>query len=264
MIGQERLQKIINQAAIDTFPKSTILLGKKGCGKHLLLDLISKKLSLELIDMTEQISDSFIDAIYTRAVPFIYFIDMTKVTKKNQNVLLKFVEEPLNNSFIILLVENKNSILPTLLNRCVIYEFDSYTKAELESFIVEPSEDKELLLKICDTPGKIKTAVKTDLKALEELCLKIIEKINVASFPNTLTISDRLNYKDDYDKFDISSFFELLLLLCFSRYLETDNKRYYKLWKLTREYKERLGDSRLNKQHIVENFLARAWRESRE
>ncbi|MEX2007388.1 MAG: hypothetical protein WD992_01330, partial [Candidatus Levyibacteriota bacterium] len=51
-----------------------------------------------------------------------------------QNALLKILEEPPRNTFIVLVVKNKNSLLPTVLSRCKIIEMKnepSFSEGEL-------------------------------------------------------------------------------------------------------------------------------------
>ena len=111
MIGQANLLEKINSYTLDTFPHSVLLLGDKGCGKHLLCSEIAKKLELNIVDITENISAEFIDNIYRSCTPNLYVVDLSKfLFDKEQNVLLKFVEEPLTNAFVILLAESRYKI----------------------------------------------------------------------------------------------------------------------------------------------------------
>ena len=68
-----------------------------------------------MLDITENISAEYIDKIMLNPNPRIYVIDLSKITEKDENVLLKFIEEPLKTSFIILLAESRNGILNTIL-----------------------------------------------------------------------------------------------------------------------------------------------------
>ena len=44
MIGQKRLLNVIDNYTIDTFPRSVILIGDQGCGKHTLVNYISENI----------------------------------------------------------------------------------------------------------------------------------------------------------------------------------------------------------------------------
>ncbi len=54
------------------------------------------------------------------------------LTIEAQNALLKVLEEPPNNTIIVLTAENKNLLLPTILSRCKIIELKS-SENQLES-----------------------------------------------------------------------------------------------------------------------------------
>ena len=56
----------------------------------------------------------------------------TGITVESQNALLKSLEEPPANTIIILLVEDKESVLATIVSRCQIIDLNLDKKSELE------------------------------------------------------------------------------------------------------------------------------------
>ena len=262
MIGQQRLINEIKSYNIKTFPQTLLLLGNRGCGKHLLVNqVISPHLKLDVIDITKNISFEYILEVQLRAIPAIYLINTTLITEKEQNVILKFIEEPVSNSFIILLTEDKNQLLDTVLNRCVVYSFESYTIQELSSFIKYEKEiNKELALKISTTPGQLLETDEGKLESLYELVLKITNKIKDATLPNTLSISDKMNYKDNINKFDINMFFNSLILALTEEYIKNNNEFYFKLYNKVSEYKSMLNAPKINKEVLMDNFLITIWK----
>lgn len=262
MEGQEKLIELINKYNLDTFPKSIILCGDYGCGKHSLSKYIAKKLNLDIFDLTDNISLERIEEIYLKALPSIYLIDMSNITEKQQNILLKFIEEPLKNSYIILLCENKNTLLDTIKNRCIIFEFEKYKKDYLKNFIKENTY-KDLVLNICTTPGQIINYSNTNLTELEILCNKIIDKLHLASLHNTLTISDKINYKDEYDKYDLKLFYKMLIYCIFEKYKSNPSDLLFDLYQKTIDYNKKLNNKMLNKQYLFENYLVNIWINSR-
>ena len=263
MVGQKNLLNKLNKYTIDNFPHSIILLGEEGSGKHTLSNYIKDNiLKLPLLDITENISDEYIDMIYRNPNPSIYLINMNKMMEKEQNILLKFIEEPLKNAFIILLVENRNALLNTIYNRCVVFEMDLYTKEELSEF-VKTEDNKELILSVLRTPGKILNTNLDNIMAIYELCDKMVDKMNIANFSNTLTIADKINYKDEYNKFDLTIFFDMLIYTLYNKYLTEKNNKLLNMYLLTVESRKRLIDKRVNKEIFVQNFLTKLWKESR-
>lgn len=263
MIGQEKLLNKLNSFNLDTFPHSCLLLGEKGSGKHTIVNYISENIiNLPVVDISETISFDYIDLIYRNPNPFIYLVDINKMTEKEQNILLKFVEEPLKNAFIILLCDNANLVLNTLYTRCRIFELDSYSKEELEQFISE-TENKDLITSILRTPGKILNTNLANISDIYNLCITIVEKINVANFSNALSIANKLNYKDEYNKFDLDIFFDTLVYTLYNKYLKENKQSIYNMYLLTIQERKKLVDKRLNKEVFVQNFLTKLWKESR-
>ena len=261
MIGQD---KILNQLK-NALPDTTLLVGPSGCGKHLMVDELSKYYNLPLIDITENISDEYIAQMHLRALPTLYLIDLTKLSDKEQNIVLKCVEEPSETFKIILIATNRESVLNTVLNRSICYQFDEYSKDILRNFIPKGCEDNDLLLDIVKTPGQLKDLTNYKINDMIDVGNKIVSKINIANYPNALSISTkRINYKDEYDKFNLDVFLELLKVLFFNEYLETSKDINYKLYLITTETISKLRDSRLNKRFMFENYLTKIWMEARE
>ena len=116
--GQEILcNRIDSYINLDKFPRTLMLIGASGSGKHLLCEYIANKFSLQQIDITEIISLETIEEISQRVEPYLYIIEINKLSIKEQNIILKFLEEPLANSIIVLLAEIVGDILDTVKNR---------------------------------------------------------------------------------------------------------------------------------------------------
>lgn len=265
MIGQKNLLEKLNKYSIDTFPRTILLLGEKGSGKHLIVNYIKENIvKLPIIDLTEILSYETLDNIYRKPNPIIYLINLSNLTEKNQNVLLKFIEEPLNNSFIILIAESVFNLLNTVVNRCFILELDKYSVEDLNLVIAQNNlsfNNKDDLLKIVRTPGQLINLNGND--EVFDFCDKIINKIHLANYANVLTISSKINYKDNYDKYDIDLLFDTLLYKLFSKYKEEDNKKSYQMYLLTAESRKKLIDKRLNKEQFIQNYLTSLWEVSK-
>lgn len=263
MIGQEKLLHKLKDFTRDTFSHSVLLLGESGSGKHLIAQHIAADLlKLPLLDISENISEELIGSIYRNPNPQVYLINLGQLTEASQNVLLKFVEEPLNNAFVILLAENTFNVLNTLVNRCMILYMDPYTPEELQMFMPRGA-DRALVLKVAHTPGQLKNLNVNTLEDMQNVCSKIATRLSQANFANTLSISNKINFKDEYDKFDLRAFLMLLSDTLYECYLGENNSEVYKLYELTQQHQQRLRDSRLNKEHFVNHFLTCLWKASR-
>lgn len=263
MIGQNQLINKLKTYNFDTFPHASLILGEKGSGKHLISQFISEEiLHLPIMDITEQIDDEFLDKIYLNQMPMIYLVDTSKMAEKEQNVLLKFIEEPTEMSFVILLCESKTLLLDTVINRCIPFEMDNYSTEELMNFIPQDA-DAQILTQVLHTPGQILTCKHCDWHALSDLCNKMADKMSVANYSNTLSISNKINYKDEYDKFDLDIFLNFLAYTLFNKYLTEHNKNMLDMYLALVKSRKKLVDNRLNKQIWLENTLTTLWEISR-
>ena len=122
IIGQEIICNKIDNSTLDTFPRTLMLVGAKGAGKHLICSYIADKFKLMQLDITDEISLDLIDEISQRVEPYLYLIRVNDISIKEQNIILKFLEEPLANSFIVLLAEATGDILDTVMNRCLLLQ----------------------------------------------------------------------------------------------------------------------------------------------
>lgn len=260
MVGQETLLAQINSFDIKSFPRTSILIGDYGCGKHTLMNYISDRLHLETVDITDKLSNEYLEELMVRPVQSLYYIETSKISIQNQNVILKFIEEPTENIWVMLLCDDKSKLLDTVKNRCVSFEFRPYPRELLKLFCTE-EVNEDLLFKVCTTPGQVKSIMTTDLDSLYSLCDKISTKINKAPYYNVLSIVDKINLSDEYDKYDFIIFFKMLSFVSYDNYVKSNNNFSYSVYNIVREYATKIErDNRLNKQSLLESMLSKLWR----
>ncbi len=266
MIGQKRLLNVINNYTIKTFPKTLLLIGEKGCGKHTLANYISTEvLKIPTIDITDILSDATFDEIYRKAVPNIYLVDLNKCTEVQQNLLLKITEEPPSNSFLILFTESANNLLNTLLNRCVRLSFDKYSAEELRSFADNSitAEYDMLITEVLRTPGRV---IYTDFSTLVRMmneCKRLIEDMPHMSFYEAIATSNKVNFKDQYDKFDFDIFLNLLEYLLYNRVLQYADIKASVMYNTLKKRKKYLIDARINRGLFFEGLMIDLWKDTR-
>lgn len=258
MIGQTNVINKINQYTLEQFPHSTLLLGEEGSGKHTLANYIANYFGLDLIDITENVLEEDVNNYYTTSNPNFLLINLNLITEKEQNKLLKLVEEPPLNCYLILLSNCRNLVLNTLIYRCNIIELEEYSRDELQQFTSIDIDEN-----IFKTPGQVINFNFNTLEATQELADKIINKLQSANYPNTLDIAQKFNYKDEYDKLDLKVFINILLNKLDKAYSATKNKLYKNYYLLTIDFVKKLVNTRLNVQLLFENYLTKMWKESR-
>lgn len=262
IFGLDYLTDKIDTYTIDTLPHSIILVGKEGSGKHVISDYISEKLQLPLLDISEELSEELISNIYCNPLPRLYRVDLRKIVEKDQNILLKLFEEPAQNAFIILLADNTFNVLPTILNRGILFTIKNYSAETLKEYAGEKKVDIDThyLGNVVETPGDIQKiySYNVSLDDIKELTNKIINKLNVASFANTLTIVDKLNFKDEYDKIDVDFFLKMLRVESSSAYKD-GNKNALQIFSIINKTLYKMIDTRLNKKILISNMLCEMW-----
>lgn len=258
--GQDKIINFIDNHSIETFPQTLLLLGERGSGKHLIANYIKDRFKLEMIDITSGINQEFLDSIVEEVYPKFYLIDLQGVTERQQNLMLKLIEEPLKNSYIILLAEDTSRILSTVLNRCLLLQLQPYPRDFLREFLKDST--REDILSIAHTPGQVVELEGVELNKAVELSNLILDKLNVASFPNTLTISNRIAFGKEDSKMSLELFLDVFKYVMKSRVV--DNKPFnYRLYELTTDLCKDLKYFNLNKKQLFENFLSNAWMEVR-
>lgn len=254
MIGQSKLKSIINKYIdTNTLPRTLLLEGDFGCGKHTAANYISSLLHIDLEDITKALNLETIERATLSAVPKVYLIDTVNISVKEQNVILKFLEEPLKNSYIILICESKSRLLETVVNRCICLSFQRYSIEELSTFV----EDKNIwatdLFYLADTPGRVIQFQTIPLSEMIEFAKKILTQTRVANYSNILTIPNKINFKDDQKLFQFETLVYLLVKESFLLY--DQGLVPYQVYQMTDDFYNDTKIPHINKQHLLEHYL---------
>ena len=253
MVGQLKLLQTIDRyISSKTFPRTLLLEGPWGCGKHTLVEELSTKLNIDIEDITDSLTLETLDNISISTSPRIYLINSSIISIKEQNIILKFLEEPLKNSYIILLCEVKNKLIPTVLNRCVCLTFESYTENELRNFLSESmSED---IFSLAHTPGMVMKLQSSPVDMMVSLATQIFEKLRVASYSNILTIPNKLYYKESKeDLLEFDLFIYVLLNVAYKLYAA--GKITYNEYICTDQLYNACAILNINKQQLFEHYI---------
>ena len=257
IVGQKTILEKIDKCNIDTVPRTLMLHGPRGSGKHLMCNYIADKLNLNIEDITDTITLEKIEDINNGIEPKIYIIHSDDISIKEQNVLLKLSEEPLKNAVLIYLTENLQRLKPTVLNRCQIWEMDCYSDDELRQFIPRNySGNIEDLIKVSNTPGKILINCEQSIEDIRQLCEKIFEKIGVANLPNALSICDKIDFKGtDKSKYNVYLFMDIITQVSFNRCLLSHPYCIYDHMLVQKLYEEIEMIENIDKRCLFENFI---------
>ena len=254
MIGQKILNEKLNNVTLNTLPTPLILIGDKGCGKHLFTSMIGEKLNINIIDITDNLNLEFISQIYVEVNPYIYLINMDNVTLREQNIILKLLEEPPIRSFIILVSTNIHNIINTVQNRCQKWYFENYTEDDLKQF-KNNDNNIGINLDLTTTPGQVIELNNIDIQPIEELANKIIDKISGAAIFNILTIPDKIAFKNEKDKINLDIFKKYLLYCVKTRISTSWEEKYLKYYNIIKEYINNSYTPKVDQKLLLDNLL---------
>jgi replication-associated recombination protein RarA len=257
VIGQTKLMSIIDSYTVQTLPKALMLLGQAGCGKHTISRYISEKFNLDYVEIDESVSSADIEDFLYHTINTLYVIDLTKFSEKQQNVVLKFVEEPSKSVYIVLTACSEAGVLNTVLNRCFKYTFEPYTKQEVEQ--ITGTTVNEQAFTIFKTPGKLLNMTDSSFNSIITLADSLVKNIHLANYANTLSISTKINYKDLYNKVDFNLFFDAVEYLALEDFKANGTQRSFTIFKITNQFKQYATQSNLIKETLMLNYLATLW-----
>lgn len=261
MIGQSKLLSILCSTDYKSLPASILLIAKNGMGKHTLVKEVSNHYNIPLLDITNNLNMEQIIEISTSSIDRIYLIDISKITEKEQNVILKFVEEPTPTTHIFLLAESEDFVLDTIKNRCIKYYLEAYTKEELSQFVVQ-KESQEEILSVCKTPFQVQNINADTISNMKSTCEKMLTSLSEKTIYlyNALDIVDKVNFKDDYDKYDLDIFINIMLAFFSKNYTLYNKERAFKFIKVISKYRDYLlNTNKFNKQYLFERMIIEMW-----
>ena len=258
IVGQEKLlARIATYYSTQQLPKTLMFLGPTGCGKRLVAKYVAESFKLDYKEINEDISsDELNDCLYS-TIDTLYLINLNNFTEKQQNMWLKFIEEPSKSVYIILAATSEAGVLPTILNRCIKYNFEPYTKEQIEQ--ITNTTVNDLAFKIFQAPGKLLNLTEASFQSIIGLADKLVKNIDKASYANTLSISTKINYKDLYDKIDFNLFFDAVEYLALEDYKTTAKEQSFVIYKITNQFKQYATKTNLIKETLMLNYLTTLW-----
>ena len=254
MIGQRHLQEQLYKFVfLDQLPKSILITGAAGMGKHLFAKTIAEKYNKELIELIDLTDD-----MYTSEALRLYLIDFDKLGKEKrierfQNTLLKFIEEPPRFAWIIMVSSNEDIVIDTIKNRCQIFRFKPYSLQELQEIAHlynrhYPAEFYRFLY----TPQSIIKADVNTLHSIKALAQQMLTSLNRATPANALSIRNKFF---DEGSYDLDLFLQIFNEVLLENYLQNPLPQYIIILNKTNEFQKNLQIMGVNKKDLMDNWL---------
>ena len=256
MIGQNKLCSILDAYTLETLPKTLLFIGEEGSGRKTIITRLANRLCLPVVMVDDNVDFETILEYQRSVIKRMYCIDMDNFTEKMQNQFLKFIEEPAENVYISIIAESENGVLETVLNRCIKFYMEPYSEEELRQVRDYPDA---LIYKICTTPGKI---IAVDYRGVQDLytfCTKLVQDAPKASYANMLSIAAKINYKEDWTKYDFYTFFKVLKQASLDEFFATNSRRAFKIYSLTTQYTNKFAVIKPLRENFMLSFLGNLW-----
>lgn len=263
MIGQKKLlddiQNLISQSH---FPRFAIIWGAKGSGKRCLCDEIASMLNCNTVSCPDIKVDNIRDIIqdaYKTKVKTLYIIpDADNMSVAAKNALLKVTEEPPNNAYFIMTLEDMNNTLPTIRSRGTTFQMNSYSVNELLEYykLINPNEqDKDIVRDICETPGEINSLNEAGIKEFYTFVGKVIDNIAAVNGSNAFKIGANILLTEKSTGYDLKLFLRAFRALCWSRYVQEMDKMYLEGINITGRAMQKAQNRSINKQMLFDTWL---------
>ena len=260
MIGQTRLKDIIERT-IDRFPKFTIFVGPKGSGRKTLVKEIFKRLNIPIIEFGTSVDDvrQTINIAYEQVKPICYMCPQAdNMSLSAKNGLLKVTEEPPQNAYFVLILEDLCNTLETIQSRGTPFILDPYSKEELISYRkykqYKPDYDK-IIQEVCDNTGEVDELFSCDINAFYKFAETIVNSIHIPTSGNIFKISKQIKSKDTENGYDGLLLFKAVRNLFLKKGIETKDKKYLCASIITSECLRDLRLTNVNKVGTVDMWI---------
>ena len=135
-----------------------------------------------------------------------------KMTVQAQNALLKTLEEPPEYAVILILTDNVNALLPTILSRCVVLNMKPVKDARIKEYLMENMEIPDYKANICvafarGNVGKARLLANSEeFDKVKEEALTLLKYIGEMELHEIVAGIRKIN---EY-KFDVNDYMDIL------------------------------------------------------
>ena len=265
MIGQKQVLKQIDNLIEKGFPRFVIITGQKGQGKTELVKYISKKLKYSLVEFGIKIDEirEMIEIAYKQTEPIIYLIqNADKMSINAQNSLLKLVEEPPQQAFIIMELQQIENTLETIKSRCQEIKVEMYSELEIEEMIniikSVSTEEKNIIKKVAENYYQIEKLIEYNPLDFLTYVDKVYRNIYKVQSANSFKIGEKLDLKDTGEGYSLDLFWNMYVYISWKNMTE-DNLRDWHIIAgciyITAKFIQKLNINGINKNSLFDIWI---------
>ena len=264
MIGQTiLLERIKGQIERNKFPRFTILIGEKGCGRKTLANEISNMLGITSVIVGTSVENIrlCIEDSYKLTDPIMYVIaDCDNMSSAAANALLKVTEEPPQNAHFVLTCESIDNLLATIKSRGVTYMLEPYTYEDkcdyLHTHEQKTEEEETFILNVASNIGEVAEMLAIDVLDFQKYVNLVVDNIAEVSDSNAFKIADKINLKEDTNKIDLRLFWRAFNTVCVDRMMNNEDPLdYARAVAITGDALQELHIRGINKQMLLDKWI---------
>lgn len=266
MIGQRYLQQMLtNEVETDRLARFTIIEGRRGSQLDQIAPFVAGLLGSELVVLTDVKVDTLrnmTSQAYRMTKKVVYAIDSADNMSPNaRGSILKVVEEPPNNAYFIMTVENSGAILPTIRSRARILRMDEYSEHDLKEYALEKYGDKwetgelDIIKDTCKSPGEIDILVEQGVKGFYDNVRSIVHSLDTIGEEMPLQLTQNISVKDGDEKYDTEMSLRLFQHLCIVEGEKNKRKAYFDASFGTATFISDLHIRGINRQMLLDDWI---------
>lgn len=169
--------------------------------------------SISVDEIREQVNNDIIMKPYSNEYKVYIIPEADKMTEQAQNAILKTIEEPPAYAVIILLTENVDAMLPTILSRCVMLKLRNIREALVKTYLMQQKHIPEYQAQVCaafaqGNLGKaIMLATSEHFNEIKQEAIRLVNRIHSGDIADLSEYVKKItNYKIDIiDYLDVLS-----------------------------------------------------------
>ncbi len=260
MIGQKELRAdLMALIERDKYPRFSIFVGQIGSGRKTLAKEMAKKLNLQVVQLPDVKVDtirSMIAEAYKIPYKYLYIIPKSEnMSLAAKNAILKVTEEPPNNAYFVMTVQDESQLLDTIKSRGTIFHMNPYTPSEIGDYAsCTDTRELEIINSVCEVPGDVDVLRAMDIDEFYKYAEAVVENIAETSGSNSFKIGAKINFKDDADKYDLRLFWRTFMLVCMHR-MDESRLKYAKGVQITSKHLQELKITGINRASLFDMWI---------
>lgn len=170
--------------------------------------------TISVDDIRAQINNDVAIKPYSSKYKIYIVNEAEKMTAQAQNAILKTLEEPPEYAIIMLLTSNVNSLLPTILSRCVVLNMKPVADEKMKKFLMEEMKVPDYKAEVCvafarGNVGKAKAlATSEDFENVKNEALSLIKYIHEMELSEIIAAIKKIT---EY-KLEITDYLDILAI----------------------------------------------------